>query len=111
MHLGKVPHKRLTKPAKVFDFHFQGARKPLGRDTMVRLDTVTHGTLNAVVFWFDVHLDEQCSLTSGEALAQLLASWTGTTDSCYTVRLDSSNGSLSARWCSGATCTCTSSAA
>ena len=65
MRLDAMPHKRLTRPAQVFEFHFQGARKAQGRETMLRLDTVAHGTLNAVAFWFDLHLDEQCTLTSG----------------------------------------------
>ena len=32
---------------------------------MLRLDTVAEGTLNAVVFWVDLHLDDECTITSG----------------------------------------------
>ena len=71
VHLDRVPHTRLTRPAKVFDFHFQGQRKALGRDTMVRLETIAQGTLNAVVYWFDLHLDEDCSLCSGMPLSSM----------------------------------------
>ena len=45
VHLDSLPHKRLTRPAKVFDYHFQGARKALGRETMLRLDTIAQGLI------------------------------------------------------------------
>ena len=70
MRLADIPHKRLTRPARVFDLRFAGQRKPQARDAMVRLDTVAAGTLNAVVYWFDLHLDERSSLCSGALLAE-----------------------------------------
>ena len=50
---------------QVMELFFQGARKAGPRDTMLRLDTTAVGTLNAVVFWFDLHLDDACTITSG----------------------------------------------
>ena len=47
------------------ELFFQGARKSGPRDTMLRLDTIAEGALNAVVFWFDLHLDDKCTITSG----------------------------------------------
>lgn len=36
---------------------------------MLKLEVVEEGVLNAVVFWFDLHLDDCETLTSGEACA------------------------------------------
>ena len=50
---------------QVMELFFQGARKSGPRDTMLRLDIMAEGTLNAVVFWFDLHLDDERTITSG----------------------------------------------
>ena len=38
----------------------------------MKLDVVAEGVMNAVAFWFDLHLDEEESLCSGAAALQLL---------------------------------------
>lgn len=38
---------------------------PAFRDTLLKLEPVAEGTLNAVVFWFDLHLDNVETITSG----------------------------------------------
>ena len=66
-HLDQVPHTRLTKPCKVFEYFFEGNRKGRGRDNILKLEVTTAGEMNAVAFWFDLHLDEDESICSGEA--------------------------------------------
>lgn len=65
VHLDDLPHKVLTQPAKVFEFSFDGLRKTRGRDNLVKLQAIAEGMLNAVAFWFDLHLDVEVSITSG----------------------------------------------
>ena len=65
VHLEDLPHKVLTQPARVFEFSFDGTRKARGRENLVKLHVTQEGTLNAVAFWFDLHLDDQISITSG----------------------------------------------
>ena len=36
------------------------------RESMLKLEVVEEGLLNAVVFWFDLHLDDCETLTNGE---------------------------------------------
>ena len=69
--MGTIPHKRLTEPCKVFDFCFDGVSKVRGRDNLLKLRVTADGTLNAVAFWFDLHLDSQASITSGALYGSL----------------------------------------
>ena len=39
---------------------------PYSRDNIVKLDVIESGHMNAIVFWFDLELDDQCTLTSGD---------------------------------------------
>ncbi len=64
-----MPHKVLTKPAQAFEYFFEGVRKGQQRDHLVKLETTAAGTLNALAIWFDLHLDEEESITTGELLA------------------------------------------
>ena len=66
--LDKVPHTCLTKPCKALEYCFegQGTGRGRGRDNIVQLEVVADGILNAVAFWFDLHLDSEISLCSGE---------------------------------------------
>ncbi len=64
--LDELPHTCLTKPCKVFEYFFEGERKGRGRDNIVKLDVIAEGIMNAVAFWFDLHLDEEESLCSGK---------------------------------------------
>ena len=67
----------LTKPKRVFEFFLQQqerrdangeksshfAAAPT-RETVARLETVASGYLNAVAFWFDLHMDEKETITT-----------------------------------------------
>ena len=66
--LDELTHTCLTKPSKALEFFFQGESKGRGRDNIVKLEVIAEGVMNAVAFWFDLHLDEEVSLCSGEAL-------------------------------------------
>ena len=59
-----VKHRRLTKPKKVFEFFFDNSMKQKGRETVIKLETVASGYLNAVIFWFDLHMDEEETITT-----------------------------------------------
>ena len=72
--LEDIPHKRLTRPAAVFEFCFQGLRKTRGRENILKLQVLQPGLLNAVAFWFDLHLDDQAVLTTGTCTAECLIS-------------------------------------
>jgi protein arginine N-methyltransferase 7 len=62
--LSTLPHRKLTKPKKVFEYFFQGDRKGRSRENVLKLEVVNPGHLNAIVFWFDLHLDEEETITS-----------------------------------------------
>lgn len=64
--LDKVAHTCLTKPCKALEFCFEGLAKGRGKDNIVKLEVVAGGILNAVAFWFDLHLDPDISLCSGK---------------------------------------------
>jgi hypothetical protein len=67
--LHQLPHKALTAPARLGDFDFC---TPAGSschgyptDMSVTLRATAAGRLNSLVLWFDLHLAEGVSLTSG----------------------------------------------
>ena len=64
VEMENVKHRRLTKPKKVFEFFFDNSMKQKGRETVIKLETVASGYLNAVVFWFDLHMDEEETITT-----------------------------------------------
>ena len=64
-HLSDLPNKALTLPHRAFTFNFENNALPYGRDNIMKLDVVQSGCLNAVAFWFDLQLDDTCSITSG----------------------------------------------
>ncbi|KAL4424877.1 hypothetical protein ABPG77_002100 [Micractinium sp. CCAP 211/92] len=65
VNLADIPHRRLTKPTKVLEQWFDGGeRKGRGRESMLKLEVVAEGLLNAVAFWFDLHLDDCETLTN-----------------------------------------------
>lgn len=66
VNLKDMPHRVLTKPTKISETFFDGEKRPRPRDSLVKLDIIAQGMLNAVVFWFDLHLDDVESITSGE---------------------------------------------
>jgi protein arginine N-methyltransferase 7 len=59
-----TPHRVLTRPKKVFEFFFDGALKSTAQEGVIKLELIADGCLNAVCFWFDLHLDEEATLTS-----------------------------------------------
>lgn len=63
--LEDMPYRRLTNPIRVFSFCFDSVSKARGRDNLLKLEIVRAGKLNAICFWFDLHLDEHCTLTAG----------------------------------------------
>ena len=64
VEMKNVKHRRLTKPKKVFEFFFDNSMKQKGRETVIKLETVASGYLNAIVFWFDLHMDEEETITT-----------------------------------------------
>ena len=44
-HVGDLPHRRLTRPAKVFEYFFDGMRKGRGRENIMRLEVTSRFTL------------------------------------------------------------------
>lgn len=65
IRLSDLPHRQLTKPAKVSEIFFDGEKRPRGsRDSLVKLQVLQSGIMNAIVFWFDLHLDESETLSN-----------------------------------------------
>ena len=64
------PYRRLTAPRKVTDVIFaeaddSGAKAAThARENLVKLEVTATGLLNCVVFWFDLHLDAEASITN-----------------------------------------------
>lgn len=57
-------YRVLTKPKKVFEFFFDDSQKSKSRETVLKVETIAHGYLNAVCFWFDLHMDEEETITT-----------------------------------------------
>ena len=63
--MADTPHRALTRPKKCFEFFFDGSRgRAAGRESVLRLETIASGYMNAVVFWFDLHMDEHETITT-----------------------------------------------
>ena len=67
VRLADLPHRALTKPKKVFELAFdeRGRGPRRNREAVLRLEALQTGYLNAIVVWFDLHLDEEATITSG----------------------------------------------
>jgi protein arginine N-methyltransferase 7 len=65
VRLEALPHRRLTAPVRVLEHFFDGRAGPRAREGVLRLPVVAAGTLNAVAFWFDLHLDDVETLSNG----------------------------------------------
>jgi hypothetical protein len=64
--LQHIPHKPLTKPAKLADFDFCApAGSPYPKELQASLDVTMAGRMNGLVMWFDLHLAEGVSISSG----------------------------------------------
>ncbi len=59
-----MPHRRLTRPKRVFELFLDGSTKNSAQEGLLKLDVVADGLLNAIVFWFDLHLDEEATITT-----------------------------------------------
>ncbi len=42
-----MPHKRLTRPVRVFEWFFDGVRKGHGRENILRLEVTSHCSIDA----------------------------------------------------------------
>ena len=67
LFIDDVPHRRLTKPKKVFEYFFDGKRKGRSRANVLKLEVTQSGILNGIVMWYDLHLDDEDSLTTAPA--------------------------------------------
>lgn len=47
-HLDDMPHKRLTRPERVFEFFFDGVRKGRGRENILRLEVTLASNLQSL---------------------------------------------------------------
>lgn len=65
VRMNDVPHRILTRPKKAFELFLDGSKgKGRGRESVLRMETIASGYLNAVVFWFDLHMDEKETITT-----------------------------------------------
>lgn len=63
VRLAAFEYAPLTEPFEVFSFDFErGLIRPARRT--LRVPVVRDGACHAVVFWFDMHLDEEISITN-----------------------------------------------
>lgn len=62
-------YKVITKPVKVTEVSFSsnsdGNSKQKVRDSLLKLRATQPGMLNAVLFWFDLHLDDMETISNG----------------------------------------------
>lgn len=68
VRMAGVPHRRLTKPKRVAEFFFDGSdadAPPI--EAALKLEVTETGLLNAIVFWFDLHMDEVETITTAPA--------------------------------------------
>ena len=63
--LADIPHRRLTAPCRVFEYFFEGVRRGRGRENILKMPITASGTVTAIAFWFDLHLDDVESITTG----------------------------------------------
>ncbi len=59
----KLGYRALTEPFDVFAFDFASAG-PVPEEKELRLSTIAPGTVGAVLFWFDLGLDETCWISN-----------------------------------------------
>jgi type II protein arginine methyltransferase len=58
-----LPYRALTEPFDVFTFDFAGA-SPAPDERELRVRTIAPGSAGAVLFWFDLGLDDSCWLSN-----------------------------------------------
>lgn len=86
----KAPWRPLTRPEKVLEVPFQEPTPGAGRQSMTRLDVISDGILNAVVSWFELHMDDSESVSSmpdsllaslvpapGDTAPEMMGGWAG----------------------------------
>ena len=64
VHMEGIPYRRLTKPKKVFEYFFDGIQKGRGRENVLKMEVTDTGYMNGICFWFDLHLDEEDTITT-----------------------------------------------
>ncbi|MDA1100529.1 MAG: tetratricopeptide repeat protein [Proteobacteria bacterium] len=62
--LAKEPHKLLSEPFHIADFDFS-APPVTDRQRIVKIPIAAAGEVYAVVFWFDLQMDEEIGISSG----------------------------------------------
>ncbi len=72
IHLDKMKYRAISKPTPVFDFDFSNL--PGKQSISLDLDIVEGGFLHAIVYWFELSMDENTVVSSGPGLAKL-SSW------------------------------------
>lgn len=71
--LHHIPHKPLTRPAKLADFDFCAPEgTPYPKQMQAALDVTAAGKMNGLVVWFDLHLAEGVSISSGGCTAMFV---------------------------------------
>ncbi len=67
--LNNVPYKVLSAEFRILDIDFYHLPKAAGENSpnlhQLEIEITADGELHAVAFWFDLHLDDQLSLSSG----------------------------------------------
>ena len=72
VRLHTMGHVKLSSPAEAFHFDFYrpvcldpSSGRPMDREVRLQLPITRKGNCNAIVWWFDLHLDEETTLTVG----------------------------------------------
>lgn len=72
VRLHTVGHVKLSSPQLAFSFHFAtpgpldvDGKTPLDQEVRLSLPAVKRGTCNAILWWFDLHLDAETTLSAG----------------------------------------------
>ncbi|MEL6864016.1 MAG: tetratricopeptide repeat protein [Bacteroidota bacterium] len=69
MHLKHLPHRQLSEVFPILAIDFKNLPPTAGEDqpneTILKIPIATDGQAHAIAFWFDLHIDEEISLSSG----------------------------------------------
>ncbi|CAG9462617.1 unnamed protein product [Pedinophyceae sp. YPF-701] len=60
----RLRHRRLTRPQRVVEVDFQGGVSGVGHDSVIKLEVIRPGVLNAVLVWHDLQLDDDEAVTT-----------------------------------------------
>ncbi len=68
-HLAKTDYRALSSTAKIFDFNFY--KIPGNESVNIEFDIIESGTCHAVVYWYELQLDEDTIISTAPHLPQL----------------------------------------